>query len=94
MRWNMRLIRPVVPPIGEPIVTLSDARRYALSLSKARQNDPHVQAGVEALLKCAHGQVCEFVAQSAVVHIVHGPPQPPEPRAKRDRPWMKRKPVR
>ena len=85
----MRLIRPIVPPKGKPIVTLADAGAYALALPKAQQNDPHVQAGVEALLKAANGEVDEFVAQSAVAHIVHGPVKP-EPRGKRERP-LKRK---
>lgn len=91
MSWSKRLIRPVVPPKGKPLATLSDARDYALTLPKAQQNEPHVQAGVAALLRAASGEVCEFVAQAAVVHIVHGPPKI-VPLGKRKRPWMKRKP--
>lgn len=86
----MRLIRPVVPPKGKPIATLSDARDYILNLPKAQQNAEHVQSGLLALLHCANGKACAFVAQSAVAHIVHGPPKPLD-REKRDRPWMKRK---
>lgn len=91
MSWSMRLIRPVVPPKGKPLVTLSDARAYALALPKARQNDPHVQAGIAVLLRAANGEVDEFAAQSAVAHIVHGPLKI-TPLGKRERPWMKRKP--
>lgn len=83
-------MRPIVPPKGKPIVTLADARAYALALPKARKSDPHVLAGVEAILMVAEGKACEFVAQSAVAHIVHGPVQPLN-RPKRERPWMKRK---
>ena len=89
--WSMRLIRPVVPPKGRPIVTLSDARDYALALTQAQQNEPHVQAGVTALLKAANGEVDEFIAQAAVAHIVHGPPKI-VPLGKRERPWLPRKP--
>lgn len=89
MSWSMRLIRPVVPPKGKPIVTLSDARDYILDLPKAQQNAAHVQNGLLALLHCANGEACEFIAQSAVAHIVHGPLKP-TPLGKRERPWMKR----
>lgn len=91
MSWEMKLIRPVVPAKGKPIVTLSDARTYVLTLSRAEQARPHVVAGVKALMLAADKQVCEFVAQTAVAHIVHGPPKSLD-RGKRDRPWMKRKP--
>lgn len=87
----MRLIRPVVPPKGKPIATLSDARAYILTLPKAQQDAEHVQNGLLALLHCANGQACAFVAQSAVAHIVYGPPKV-TPLGKRERPWMKRKP--
>lgn len=90
MSWDMPLIRPVVPPKGKPIVTLSDARAYAIALPKSQQDAPHVQAGISVLLLAADGKVCEFVAQSAVAYIVHGPPKPLG-REKPDRPWMKRK---
>lgn len=93
MSWNARLIRPVIPPVGDPIVTLADARAYALSLPESEQEAAHVQAGVAVLLRAANGEVCEFVAQSAVAHIVHGPPKI-TPLGKRERPWMKRKPLR
>lgn len=91
MSWSMRLIRPVVPPKGKPIATLSDARGYAISLPKSQQEAPHVQAGIAVLLRAANGEVCEFVAQVAVAHIVNGPPKLLG-RGKPDRPWMKRKP--
>lgn len=91
MSWSKRLIRPVVPPKGKPLVTLSDARDYALALPKSHQEAPHVQAGVAAILKAAQGEVDELVAQSAVAHIVHGPPKI-TPLGKRERPWMKRRP--
>ena len=90
MSWSMRLIRPVVPSNGKPIVTLSDARAYALALPKSEQDAPHVQAGISVLLLAADGHVPDLVAQSAVAHIVHGP-QKPFGREKPDRPWMKRK---
>lgn len=91
MSWSKRLIQPVVPPKGKSIVTLSDARAYVLTLPKSKQEAPHVQAGIAALLHAANGEVCEFVAQVAVAHIVHGPPKPLN-RGKRDRPWLPRKP--
>ncbi len=90
MSWDMRLIRPVVPPKGKPLETLSDARAYVLTLSRAEQAKPHIVAGVKALMLAANKQVCEFVAQVAVAHIVHGPPKTLG-RTKPDRPWMKRK---
>lgn len=93
MSWSMRLIRPVVPAKGKPITTLDQARSYVLALSKAEQEQPHVQAGVSVLMLAADRQVCEFVAQTAVAHIVHGPPKPLG-REKPDRPWMKRRPRR
>ena len=86
----MRLIQPVVPPKGKPIVTLSDARDYILSLPKAQQDAAHVQNGLLALLHCANSEACEFVAQSAVAHIVHGPLKPTA-LGKRGRPWRKRR---
>lgn len=87
----MRLLRPVVPPNGKPIATLSDARSYVLGLPKAQQEADHVQRGLRALLHCANGEACELVAQSAVAHIVYGPPKV-TPFGKRERPWLKRKP--
>lgn len=90
MSWSKRLERPVVPPKGKPIVTLADARKYALALPKSRQMDPHVQAGVEAIMLAAEGRAPMFLAQSAVAHIVHGPVKLLN-RGKPDRPWLKRK---
>ena len=90
MSWSDRLVRPVVPPNGKPIVTLSDARDYILALPKSRQSDPIVQEGVRALMMVAKGNAPDLLAQSAVAHIVHGPIQPLN-RGKPDRPWMKRK---
>lgn len=91
MSWEMRLIRPITPRKGKPIETLSDARAYVLTLPKTEQAKPHVVAGVKALMLAADRQVCEFVAQVAVAHIVNGPPKPLG-RSKPDRPWIKRKP--
>lgn len=82
MSWETRLIRPVVPAKGKPIITLSDARAYVLK---------HVVAGVKVMMLAVDGQVPDLVAQSAVAHIVHGPPKSLG-RGKPDRPWMKRKP--
>lgn len=48
MRWDTKLIRPIVPSNSQPIVTLSDARAYILSLPDVRQLEPIVQAGTEA----------------------------------------------
>lgn len=90
MSWSNRLIRPVVPPKGKPLVTLSDARDYALALPKSQHHAPHVQAGIAVLLRAASGEADELMAQSAVAHIVHGPPKI-TPLGKRERPWMKRK---
>lgn len=91
MSWDMRLIRPITPRKGKPIATMSDARAYVLTLSKTEQAKPHVVASVKALMLAADKQVCEFVAQVAVAHIVNGPPKPLG-RSKPDRPWMKRRP--
>lgn len=90
MSWSNRLLRPVVTPDRQKIVTLSDARAYALALPKAQQDAPHVQAGIAVLMLAADGEVDEFTTQSAVAHIVHGPPKP-KARGKPDRPWMQRK---
>ncbi|MES2600208.1 MAG: hypothetical protein V4602_05290 [Pseudomonadota bacterium] len=91
MSWEARLIRPVTPTKGKIIVTLSDARDYVLTLPEAKQSNPNVLAGVAALMLAADGQVPDLVAQTAVAHIVHGPPKALN-RETRDRPWMKRKP--
>lgn len=90
MSWETRLIRPVVPAKGKPIVTLSDARAYVLTLPQAEQGMKHVVAGVKAILLASDGQVPDLVVQSAVAHIVHGPPKSLG-REKPGRPWMKRK---
>jgi hypothetical protein len=90
MTWSSKLIRPIVPPNGKPIVTLSDARAYILKLPEERQNDPLVQAGTEAILMAANGTGPMLSAQSGVAHLVHGPVKLLN-REKRDRPWMKRK---
>lgn len=92
MSWSLRLIQPVVPKGGKPIVTLSDARAYILNLPEADLQLSHVQDGGRVLVLAAERRVCMFVAQSAVAHIVHGPPKHLN-RGKRDRPWMKRKPT-
>ncbi|WP_167540041.1 hypothetical protein [Afipia broomeae] len=81
-------MRPITPRKGKPIKTLSDARAYVLTLSKAEQEKPHVVAGVKALMLAADKQVCEFVAQVAVAHIVNGPPKTLGG-SKPDRPSMK-----
>lgn len=91
MSWSTRLIRPVTPAKGKPIITLADARAYVLTLSKAQQAQPHVLAGVAAIMLAADGLVPDLVAQAAVAHIVHEPPKTLG-RTKRDRPWMKPKP--
>ena len=91
MPWSNRLLRPVVTPDRQKLVTLSDARDYALALPKSQHDALHVQAGIAVLLRAAEGEVCEFTAQAAVAHIVHGPPKPLA-RGKPDRPWMERKP--
>lgn len=91
MSWDMRLIRPITPRKGKPIVTLSDARAYVLTLPRAEQAKPHVVAGVKSLMLAADRQVCEFVAQVAVAHIVNGPPKPLG-RSKPDYASMKRRP--
>lgn len=90
MSWRTKLIRPVVPAKGKPIVTLSDARAYILKLPKARQDEPIVQAGTRAVLMAANGTGPMLSAQSGVAHIVHGPVKLLN-RGKPDRPWMKRK---
>jgi hypothetical protein len=54
MAWSDRLIRPVVPPGGKPIVTLSDARAYLLALPESRHNDPIIAAAIEAIMMAAH----------------------------------------
>lgn len=90
MSWSSKLERPVVPPKGKPIVTLADARAYALALPKHRQMDPYVQAGIEAIIMVADGKAPMHLAQSGVAHIVHGPVQLLN-RGKPDRPWLKRK---
>ncbi len=79
----------MAPANGEVIVTLLDARAY--TLPKAKQEDPHVLAGVAATMLAADGQVPDLVARSAVSHTVHGLPKSLD-RGKPDRPWMKRKP--
>ncbi len=93
MSWETRLLQPVVPPNGKAIITLSDARAYVLTLPKAQQENPHVLAGVAAIMLAADGRVPDLIAPSAVAHIVHGPPKTLG-RAQPDRPWMKRKPRR
>lgn len=40
-------------PDRQKIVTLSDARAYALGLPKSQQDAPHVQAGIAVLLLAA-----------------------------------------
>lgn len=90
MSWNAKLVRPIVPPKGKPIVTLSDARAYILGLPEERQNDPLVQAGTEAILMAANGTGPLLSAQAGMAHIVHGPVNLLN-RGKPDRPWMRRK---
>ena len=79
----------MVPPNGKPIVTLSDARAYVVKLPTEWQNDPLVQAGIEAILMAAEGRGPMLLAQSDVAHIVHGPIKPLN-RGKSDRPWKAR----
>lgn len=90
MSWSKRLERPVVTPEGKQLVTLSDARAYALALPEARQSDPHVQVGIEALLMVAEGKGPMLLAQSGVAHIVHGSMKPLD-RGRPGKPWTKRK---
>lgn len=89
MAWSARLIKPVVPPDGAPIVTLSDARAYLLALPKSRHHEPVVATAIEAVLMVAEGRGPMLLAQSAMAHVVHGPPQPLN-RGKPDRPWLRR----
>ncbi len=90
MSWDTELIRPIVPPKGKTIVTLSDARAYILKLPKARQKDPIVLARVEAVLMAAEGRGPMLLAQSGVAHIVHGPIKPLN-RTKPDAHWQRRR---
>ncbi len=90
MSWKTELIRPIVPPKGKPIITLSDARDYILKLPKSRHDDPIVLAGTEAVLMAAEGRGPIFTAQAGVAQIVHGP-QKPLNRPKPDAHWGRRK---
>lgn len=76
MSWSDRLVQPVVPPGGQPIVTLSDARAYLLALPESRHNEPIIATAIEAVLMVAEGRGPMLLAQSAMAHVVHGPPQP------------------
>lgn len=85
MPWSARLIRPVVPHDGKPIVTLSDARAYLLALPKSRHHEPIVATAIEAVLMVAEGRGPMLLAQSAMAHVVHGSAKP-TPAGTRSRP--------
>ncbi len=90
MSWSEKLIRPIVPGTGKPIVTLSDARAYILSLPKSKLKEPYIAAGIEAVLAAGEGRGPILTAQSGIAHIVHGEPKPLIP-AKPDVHWSRRK---
>lgn len=75
MSWSVRLVKPIIPAKGGPIVTLSDARDYILKLPRAEQQTPIVQATAEAILMAAEGRGPVFTAQAGVSQMVHGPVQ-------------------
>ena len=73
MSWSARLVKPIVPANGKPIVTLSDARSYILTLPKLDQESEIVQATAEAILMAAEDRGPILTAQAGVAQIVHGP---------------------
>lgn len=93
MPWSDRLLQPVEAPGGKRLVTLEDAAVYFQSLPKARREDPLVASSMYIVIDVAEGRAPDLLAQSAVAHIVHGPPKSLG-RRKRDRPWMKPRPRR
>ena len=90
MSWKARLLKPIIPAKGRPILTLDDARRYLLSLPEDRHSDPAVQAATHALLMAAEGSGPIMHAHIGMAELINKPLQPLN-RTKPDRPWMKRK---
>lgn len=56
MSWSTRLLRPVVPAKGKPIVTLSDARAYILALPKRQQETDYFEPALEAIMMAARAE--------------------------------------
>jgi len=88
--WKARLLKPIIPAKGKPILTLDDARKYLLSLPEARHSEPSVQAATQAVLMAAEGHGPIMHAHMGMAELVYGL-TPPLNRSKPDRPWMKRK---
>lgn len=91
MSWSVRLIKPVTPAKGKPIVTISDARAYILALPAAEQETEVVQATAEAILMAAQGRGPVFTAQAGIAQMVHGPIQIGEAATGKQRHWRSRR---
>lgn len=90
MSWKSRLLKPIIPAKGAPIVTLDDARRYLLALPEGRHTEPAVQAATEAVLMAGHGKGPIMHAHIGMAQLIHGPAEPVI-HEKQQWPWRKRK---
>ena len=90
MPWKSRLLKPIIPAKGRPILTLDDARKYLLSLPEARHLEPSVQAATQAVLMAAEGHGPIMRAHVGIAELVHGP-VPLLDREKLDRPGLQRR---
>jgi hypothetical protein len=78
MSWKARLLKPIVPTKGKPLVTLEDARKYLLSLPESRHTEPAVQTATEAVLMAGHGKGPIMHAHIGMAQLIYGPSKPPK----------------
>lgn len=79
MPWSAKLLKPIVPPKGMAMVTLSDARKYLLSLPEVEQTNSLAQQAFEAVRSAAEGRGPLLQAQTRMNLLLYGPRSLPKP---------------
>lgn len=72
MSWKARLLKPIIPAKGRPILTLDHARKYLISLPEDRHSDPSVHAATHAVLIAAEGRGPIMHAHIGMAELVYG----------------------
>lgn len=76
MSWKARLLKPIIPAKGRPILTLDDARKYLLSLPADRHSESAVQTATHAVLMAAEGRGPIMHAHVGMAELINGPVAP------------------
>ena len=93
MPWSREFDAPIVLDDGRELITLRDAAKHVMSLSKAEQDKDYWQTAVETLLMAGERGGIVMLAEIAMRQaLAHGKPE--MPRAPRKKAAKKYKVIR